>query len=328
MRFAQTLGLVLLPTLVWAQGSTGYDYRLSSEHASGSLVFRAGNPPSARIEVAGVVQADGPLRADPSGWVMTHSPPALDGIVDRLPLLEVQTPGKPVVIDWVLCGDPGSRLFEVRLRHDGKVIGRYHARLQLSPPPLSTRRGPIDAPLGSAGPPVDLTKLVRNRWWSRGTVGMWGLLRGVWDGIRGRDGSHFAQGTTPEQVARLHADLLRQPRPWSMLTIFQTARRQTRSDDDALALCVGWALVHHEAPVRPMRGLPPGESLDDKTLHFFVSAIMARRSNSSGSLSVGVLKELKDELPGGSGYNQRDITADTWGAVFGEALLLGKQLDP
>ena len=326
MRFALSLGLLLLPALAWAQPSTGYDYRLTGP-ANGALVFRAGTPHAATITIAGAVQAEGPLQARPDGWSLRQDEAAIDGILDRLPLVELGPRDDDEPLTWVVCGDPGAALFEVRLLRGHWVVARYHARLQITVV-QPTRRGPIDAPLGDIGPVLDHKKLVRNRWWSRGAVGMWGTLRGVWDGIRGRDGTHFAGDATPQEIDRLQASLEHHARPWSMRTIYRAARRRTTSDDDALALCVGWALVHQGAPVRPMRGIPAGEPLHDKTLHFFVSAIMARRSNSTGSVSVGLLKELKDELPGGSGYNEHDVTADVWGALFGETLLLGEQLDP
>jgi hypothetical protein len=331
MRLSLALMVCLLPSLGAAQ-TTGWDYDVRGSAGQGSLVFGAGETPHATLTIEGVVVAQGALRRDVAGWSLPHAPQQVEGLIDLLPM-PPSSSGPGPQWRWLLAGDPGARVFEIRFTQDGRVVGRFHAHLQLLPVRVrpATRRGPRDGPLGVGPPkrqPVDTSKLLRNRWWSRGFVAGWGITASVWDALRGRDGTHLRGDVTDAQVARLHARLLTLPRPWSMKSIYQTARRQAGSQGEALRLAFAYSLEHQEAPVRPLRGIPAGEPLQDKTIHFFASAILARRSNSVGSVSVGLLKEIKDELPGGSGYNEHDVRADVLGAMFGEALLLNRVLDP
>jgi len=312
--------------------SKGWDYRVTGQAGQGSLVFAAGETPHATLTIAGVIVAEGALTRDAVGWRLKHRATSSDGMIKLLQLPDSSS-GPPPERVWLLAGDPGAALFEIRFSQDGRTISRFHAKLVLPPVvlrPWSPRHGPPDGPLGASAPvkPLDTSQLLRNRWWSRGFVAGWGIAGSAWDLLRGRDGSHLRGDVTDAQVARLHRRLQTLPRPWSMRTIYRTARRHTKTQDGALELAFAYALDHQEAPVRPLRGIPAGEPLQDKSIHFFASAILARRSNSVGSVSVGLLKELKDDLPGGTGYNEHDVTADVLGSLFGEALLLGRVLDP
>ena len=61
----------------------------------------------------------------------------------------------------------------------------------------------------------------------------------------------------------------------------------------------------------------------DWSRHFWVSAGLRVLSGTSRTMSVGVIKELKDANAGGSGFSFGDLTADAAGERFAEAVTRG-----
>lgn len=215
-------------------------------------------------------------------------------VVDRLIGRTVPT------TDLVLTRADGSEL-EVEVQQGGHTTGR-----------LSGRR--LDRP----GPdPRDW----RSHWLLRGPVARWGIARAFWTVIKpgSRRQEEFRGASDAALSARIAArlDLSREQ---STRAIYRAARAETTSDLAALQAAFGFCIDTPALLPRQLPGIPRSEPHQDKYMHFFVSAILAYRSNAQGSLVVGWVKEVLDMRPGGSGYNDQDLFADLLGASFGEAL--------
>lgn len=185
---------------------------------------------------------------------------------------------------------------------DGRVRGTLHGRRVFDP----------------ARP----CRPTRDAWWARHAVATWEVGRALWDFYRpGSQGLEALRGeVSAAETAALRAALPPSP-AYSPEQLYAAARARTRSAKQALPLAFALVLDHeHELVFAPLPGIPLEAPLADKYKHFFASAIMARRGNARGSFTVGWLKEVMDELTGGTGYDELDLIADALGAEFGQAL--------
>lgn len=67
-------------------------------------------------------------------------------------------------------------------------------------------------------------------------------------------------------------------------------------------------------------GLPTMNGREDLTQHFMVSAALDILMGGPATESLGVLKEVSDSRPGGSGFSFADLTADFAGLAFAEGV--------
>jgi hypothetical protein len=73
-------------------------------------------------------------------------------------------------------------------------------------------------------------------------------------------------------------------------------------------------------------GTPAVHGRHDLAQHFVVSAALTAVSGAKAAEAAGVLKELLDAEPGGSGFSFADLAADLSGVAFAERLLSGGKL--
>jgi len=222
-------------------------------------------------------------------------------VVDRLLGRSVMT------TDCVLVRADGQRL-ELEVREGALVLGT-----------LAGDR--LDRP----GPdPRDW----RNNLLLRGPVARWGIARAFWDLFK--PGSRRTVEFRGDSDAALSAKIgarLDLGQELTVAELFRAARAETASDEAALQASLGFLFDTPNLRYRPFPGIPLSEKREDKYQHFFVSALLAYRSNIEGSLAVGWAKEVLDMRPGGSGYNDQDLFADLLGAQFGHALRFGEVRD-
>ncbi|HBP17538.1 MAG TPA: hypothetical protein DEA08_07085, partial [Planctomycetes bacterium] len=187
------------------------------------------------------------------------------------------------------------------------------------------REPDFNAQLGEPSRPRK-KRLVRNLPVIRQGVATWGTLRALWDfykpgsrnfeELRGDFEGSDTQAVK-EQVEKL-------PKPRTPETIFRVARARTQSDIEALQLAFATVVDHATSmDLQQLPGIDAQEPIYDKYKHFFGCAVMAYRSNGTGSFFVGWLKEVMDGATG-SGYSEPDLIADALGADFAERLLRGE----
>lgn len=75
----------------------------------------------------------------------------------------------------------------------------------------------------------------------------------------------------------------------------------------------------HRDAIRPLRRKVKLRGRSDLPQHFWVSAALTVLSDGNRSTAVGVMKELMDSNPGGSGFSFVDLLADRAGVLFAEA---------
>jgi hypothetical protein len=71
-------------------------------------------------------------------------------------------------------------------------------------------------------------------------------------------------------------------------------------------------------------GTPAVHGRHDLAQHFVVSAALTAVTGAKAAEAAGVLKELLDAEPGGSGFSFADLAADLSGVAFAERLLSGE----
>jgi hypothetical protein len=197
--------------------------------------------------------------------------------------------------------------FRAALRKDGEVLTRV--------------REP--APVVVGEPP----ELLRSTWWGTLPVAAWGTARTAWDFFKpGSQGFEEMRGETTRDDSQALRRALEEftPKPWGPAEIYRAAREIALSDYEALQLAFGFS-IDERWEMRQMMGIDAKEPLHDKYQHYFASAVMAHRSNATGSFFVGWAKEVGD-IPG-TGYSEPDLVADALGAEFGQTLAAGRVLD-
>lgn len=165
----------------------------------------------------------------------------------------------------------------------------------------------------------------RDRWWSRHGVAAWEVGRALWDFYKpgSRRLEELRGGVTGAQTRALRARLeQRRAAPWTPEVIYAEARAMSPTPRAALELAFGLTVDNMDLPLAPLPGVDPREPIFDKYEHFFASAILAHRGNAAGSFTVGWLKEVMDEVSGGT-YSDDDLIADSLGAEFGQRLQCG-----
>jgi hypothetical protein len=220
-------------------------------------------------------------------------------------------PGTPGLAG-ALSGRRGApRVLIVRRAPGDTLEGRIESEGQAAIPLRGTRRV---EPAAECKPKTD-------RWWSRHAVGAWGFARALWDFYKpgSKRFEELRGDATRADTRGLRTRLERLPAPWSPELIYQEARAMTSSNRAALELAFGLVVDDFDLPLAPLPGIPADEVLFDKYAHYFGSAILAHRSNASGSFTIGVLKEVMDQLTDGT-YSEDDLMADALGAELGQRL--------
>ncbi|MCA8925162.1 MAG: hypothetical protein KDD82_25350 [Planctomycetes bacterium] len=233
----------------------------------------------------------------------------------------------------MLLTNDGRELTSVVYK-DGKPAGRLRAERR-DPPQretTQTRRGRRT----SKAPQVDelgdeirreQDGLTRNAPVFRQATATWGTARALWDLFKpGSRGLEELRGySTGDDTQAMRAAMDTIPGPWTPAQIYRVARGQETSDRAALELAFGFLVDQRNLPLQQLPGID-SEDVHDKYEHYFASAILAHRSNATGSFAVGALKEMLDEVSG-SGYSEDDLIADALGAEFGQELIKGKVID-
>ncbi|MEZ6185256.1 MAG: hypothetical protein R3F62_09645 [Planctomycetota bacterium] len=235
----------------------------------------------------------------------------------------------------LLLTNDGRELTGVLYR-DGQPVGNLGAqRREQAPEAVQTRRGtryrhPSQDELGE--PVRREQSLTRNAPVLRQATATWGTTRAVWDLVKpGSRGLEELRGaTTVEDTRRMRERMNQVPAPWTPAQVFRVARGLEPTDRAALELSFAFMVDQRDVPLRQLPGIDSPD-VHDKFEHFFASAILAHRSNASGSFAVGWIKEVVDEvnlqLGNGTGYSEDDLIADALGAEFGQGLLEGKLID-
>lgn len=221
-------------------------------------------------------------------------------------------PGTPGLAG-ALEGARGAPRVLLLRRGAGDVLeGRIESQNQAPVTFRGARRQPA--------PPAEC-KPTRDRWYSRHGVAVWEVGRALWDFYKpgSRRLEELRGEVTMAQTRALRARLDRVPAPWSPDTIYAEARAMTRTTREALELSFALTVDQLDMPLAPLPGIDPGETIFDKYEHFFASAVLAHRSNATGSFTVGWLKEVMDEVSSGT-YSEADLMADALGAEFGQRL--------
>lgn len=212
---------------------------------------------------------------------------------------------------------PDARPSEVRIRRlSGDRVQGFiteHGRVRGS---FTGRR--VNDPLRPCRP-------TRDAWWARHAVGTWEVGRAMFDLFRPGGGYEGLRGgATLAHTNALRAALVG-PGPFNPDQIYAAARARTGSAAQALELSFALIQDHTDLPLAPLPGIPPEAPRWDKYNHYFASAILARRSNATGSFWVGMIKEVLDEASAAvgmddHGWDDHDIMADALGAEFGQSL--------
>lgn len=301
MRAALALGLALTFALVGAARGQEHTYDVASDGASrGALTVRR---EGAALLLTGTLDGRAlSLRGEKVGEAWRFVLPPVAGLAGVLS----GTEGKPQVL--LLRRAPGDVLV-------GKLEREGEAPVVLR----GARRAAPEA-AGEAGE----CRPARDRWWSRHGVAVWEFGRALWDFYKpgSRRFEELRGPVTKDDATRLRLRLARTPGPYTPEVLFREARALARTDREALQLAFGLLVDHPSLPLVQLPGIDADEPVHDKYEHFFASAILAHRSNATGSFTVGWLKEVMDEVSGSS-YSEDDLTADALGAEFGQRLQCG-----
>lgn len=205
----------------------------------------------------------------------------------------------------------GTRVLIVRRAPGDTLEGRIEAT---GKPAVALRGTRHVEPVAECKPKTD-------RWWSRHAVGAWGFARAMWDFYKpgSKRFEELRGSATRADTLGLRTRLERLPTPWTPEMIYKEARAMTSSNRAALELAFGLVVDDMDLPFAPIPGIPDDVDRFDKYAHYFGSAILAHRSNASGSFTIGVLKEVMDELSEGA-YSEDDLMADALGAELGQQL--------